>query len=289
MLQQSDINGISLEDGYVKSGGQDPYVALISILKNDYPMHFHNFYEMELVVEGHGYQQINGRKLAVHPGSFYLVTPKDIHGYFVDEEIKIISIHIMDFGMDAMLMNALGYAQCMHYVELNEEQFGHMHYAMNLLANSFFQGAQPRPQYVYPLLATLVSYIVFASETVVYENLSLVTSSTFRKIQEYIERNFTQPLRLTEVAEYAYLHPCYLSSVFSKWFGCSFPTYINRYRLERAATLLAVTDASISEIAFSAGFGNLSHFIRCFKKTYHISPKAYRITKKKKGLPGSLA
>lgn len=282
MLYKTDVNGISLYDGNESGDDRNSYVTLISILKNNYPMYFHKFYEMELVIEGCEYQQINGKKIFVQPGSFYLITPKDIHGYFVTEEIKIISIHILNFEMDTVLMNTLGRAQCMHYVELNEDQFPHVRFSMELLTETFFSGTQPYPKYINSLLVTLVSYIIYASNTVMYENLSSGTTSTFRRIQDFIEDNFARPINLTQVAEHVFLHPGYLSSVFSKWFGCSFPTYVNRYRLERAATLLAVTDAPISEVAFSSGFGNVSNFIRCFSRMYHLSPKAYRMVKKKK-------
>ena len=52
--------------------------------------------------------------------------------------------------------------------------------------------------------------------------------------------------------------------------------HVNRMRLERAAYKLAVTDASVLDIALAVGFKNHETFTRAFRRHYKESPAAWR-------------
>jgi AraC-like DNA-binding protein len=46
--------------------------------------------------------------------------------------------------------------------------------------------------------------------------------------------------------------------------------------LELAKSYLEAGKTNISEVAFSSGFENLSHFSRVFKQKYGVSPLKYK-------------
>ena len=60
----------------------------------------------------------------------------------------------------------------------------------------------------------------------------------------------------------------------------SFPVrlieYLNEYRIEKAARKLRLTDLSVTDIAYSCGFSDLSYFIKTFKRIKGVSPGKYR-------------
>ena len=56
---------------------------------------------------------------------------------------------------------------------------------------------------------------------------------------------------------------------------------INRHRIEYAAEQMLRTDQRIIDIAFDAGFNDLSTFNRIFQKIKSIPPSEYRKTEKK--------
>ena len=58
--------------------------------------------------------------------------------------------------------------------------------------------------------------------------------------------------------------------------GISPSTYINRVRIEHAASQLARTPRPIPEIVSDCGIENVSHFYRLFRSHYGTTPKAYR-------------
>ena len=47
-------------------------------------------------------------------------------------------------------------------------------------------------------------------------------------------------------------------------------------RLTHACHLLESTSLPVTEVALQSGFPNVSHFIRCFHRTYQMSPLQYR-------------
>ena len=52
--------------------------------------------------------------------------------------------------------------------------------------------------------------------------------------------------------------------------------YLNSYRIEKAAAKLLSTDESVTDIAYSCGFNDLSYFIKVFRDFKGISPKQFR-------------
>ena len=52
--------------------------------------------------------------------------------------------------------------------------------------------------------------------------------------------------------------------------------YLNDHRLNLAAELLRITDATVLDIAGRVGFDNLSYFNRLFKRRYGMTPREYR-------------
>ena len=52
--------------------------------------------------------------------------------------------------------------------------------------------------------------------------------------------------------------------------------YIVLYRIERAARKLRNSQLSVTEIAFSCGFNDLSYFIKTFKNIKGVTPTKFR-------------
>lgn len=64
--------------------------------------------------------------------------------------------------------------------------------------------------------------------------------------------------------------------VFGAVTGATPHQYLIRSRLRRAARLLADEDRSITDVALDAGFGDLSNFVRTFRRAAGVTPGAFR-------------
>ncbi|MGY3211856.1 helix-turn-helix domain-containing protein [Mucilaginibacter sp. HD30] len=63
---------------------------------------------------------------------------------------------------------------------------------------------------------------------------------------------------------------------FQREFQCTPRQWINQERLAYSSILLHNTNDSVAEIAYAAGFDNVSHFIKLFKRQFGFTPNAAR-------------
>jgi AraC-like DNA-binding protein len=104
-------------------------------------------------------------------------------------------------------------------------------------------------------------------------------ASALRRVQEFIESRLDdEELDLPTIAKKQHLSVRYLNKLFERE-GISIARWIRMRRLERCRIDLEDINnrgRQIGEIAYSHGFGNVSHFNRQFKSHFGCSPKAFR-------------
>ena len=105
---------------------------------------------------------------------------------------------------------------------------------------------------------------------------SLKYLERLKQINDYVELNYSQPLKLEQVAANFNYDSAYFSRFFKKYMGISFSEYVNTVRLEKAYYQLRDTDMTILDIAMANGFFSVKSFYNVFKKHYFLSPKQYR-------------
>ncbi|MDB5056961.1 MAG: LacI family transcriptional regulator [Chloroflexi bacterium] len=113
---------------------------------------------------------------------------------------------------------------------------------------------------------------------VVRESSARTTATTERWafVLRHMQENFLRDISAREIASMIGLDPHYFSHQFCRIYGRRFTEYINELRLEYAAQLLTTTDLTVEAVARAAGFGGVNHFYVLFKRTYHLSPHAFR-------------
>lgn len=100
--------------------------------------------------------------------------------------------------------------------------------------------------------------------------------SRLKNILSYIRENCDRPITLEDMAQTAEMSPKYFGSYFKNMTGKTPIEYLNEYRIEIACRKLTHTDNSVTEIAFSCGFNDLSYFIKTFKMIKGMSPGKFR-------------
>ena len=72
------------------------------------------------------------------------------------------------------------------------------------------------------------------------------------------------------------LSPFHFLRLFASVLGVTPHQYVVRSRLRHAARLLADDGASITDVAYDVGFGDLSNFVRTFHRAAGVSPRRFR-------------
>ncbi|QDP39633.1 response regulator transcription factor [Radiobacillus deserti] len=97
-----------------------------------------------------------------------------------------------------------------------------------------------------------------------------------KKLLEYVNQHYAEPLGLTELAEHFHFNPSYLSNYFSTHHGEGFSEYVNKVRITKACELLKKSKQSISNISEEVGYSDPSYFSKVFKKMVGVSPSQFR-------------
>jgi len=95
--------------------------------------------------------------------------------------------------------------------------------------------------------------------------------------RDYLLSCADRTVRLRDAARAACLSPYHFHRVFTSAFGQTPHQHLTRYRLERAAHLLASTSRSVTEICLESGFDSLGSFSSLFRRRFHVSPSRFRV------------
>lgn len=107
-----------------------------------------------------------------------------------------------------------------------------------------------------------------------------------RTVLQYIKENYQRPLSVAELAGVCHFSEYYFMRFFKQHMNMTCVEYVNQYRMEIAAGRLAGEEASITDIALDTGFNNLSYFNRVFRRSFGMTPKAYRQALSQKSASG---
>lgn len=96
------------------------------------------------------------------------------------------------------------------------------------------------------------------------------------RVVSYIARDLSRRVPLVLAAQIAGLETRYFSKRFHRTVGISFAEWNARTRMEEAKRLLEIDDLSITAIAASVGYVDLTTFARAFRRCEQRCPREYR-------------
>jgi transcriptional regulator GlxA family with amidase domain len=93
-----------------------------------------------------------------------------------------------------------------------------------------------------------------------------------------MHNNIDEPLTVDELASCVGISRRQLERLFCRHVNATPSRYNLELRLTRARQLLQQTNKSLADIAVASGFVSISHFRRCFREFFEISPGRFRAT-----------
>ena len=146
-----------------------------------------------------------------------------------------------------------------------------------------------------PLLERHMEWIVQIIETEDFDDLCHVLAaalddfmeSIFRqgaapvpravqKALDFIAENYTEPIRLEEIANAVGLSTFRIAHLLKETTGKTALQNIHYLRVQEACRLLEESNMSCTDIAYETGFGDQSYFIKQFRKWMGVTPAKYR-------------
>jgi AraC-like DNA-binding protein len=118
-----------------------------------------------------------------------------------------------------------------------------------------------------------------AAITIPYEKTAAPDRAGTEKsrIIDYLAAAYKEPdLSQSAMAGKLGIRPARIREILKASFKLGFKEYLNLVRISEAKRLLSSTDLSILEIAFTAGFNNVTHFNRTFRAGEGMTPGEFR-------------
>ena len=95
------------------------------------------------------------------------------------------------------------------------------------------------------------------------------------RIDEYIEKNYSQPITMRSIADLLIMHENYISRMYKSIRGITVMRHLRDVRIDKAKKLLLSDKYTVEQISKMVGFSNYKHFIEIFKKVERITPGKY--------------
>ena len=180
-------------------------------------------------------------------------------------------------SLDAQWVEELGAEQGVERVEVRPTFSGDplMWELLLALTNEVLTDNPSGPLYPESLASALAARLVRG------HNVSLrprggLSSTTLRRVAEYIEAHLAAPLRLQDLAGIAGISAYQFARRFKRSTGLPPHQYVLQRRIERARDLLRADNMTVLAVALNCGFTSQSHFSFVFRNLTGVSPRRYR-------------
>ena len=242
-------------------------------LSEPFPLHRHEFFEIEFITSGNGLMVLNGKNKQLKTGVLYLLRPSDFHEYFPSSPLEIITLTFNFTLLPHFLSDYIAFQGSSFFMELDNPSFKAFLSLLSILQKEYDGDAPFKDYYLKNIISCLlISLFRLSTE----QKLEPQSDDIFPALN-YLHLNFAESPDLTTVAKIVHLNPSYFSTLFKKKTNKTYTEYLNDLKITHAKRLLKINDLSILDIGMSCGFNSQSNFSRVFHNYVGMSPTEYRI------------
>ncbi len=245
--------------------------------------HTHDFYEINYVLGGELVNEISGRSVRMRAGDAVLLHPGVFHIPSAGEGATVLNILIRPHWLERALAS-VGDGPLFRFASTASGE-DYMEYLL-------FFGASDAEDAARLLLAergATAPHAALAAEGGLLLLLAALGRawrveeaegrdagfSRFAGILAYLYEHSATVTAATLAARFGY-SSAHLSRLFRRYTGTTPAALLQRTRLDRAAALLLVRDATVTAVATEVGIPCLPYFHRIFRRTFAMTPEEYR-------------
>lgn len=249
-----------------------PIRATLSTASEGTALHSHDYYEVEIILDGEALHNLNSESYHIGAGSAYILGPASFHSYDIGKPLKLFCINFDGSVIPEKLFFKMATIGAGKKIELSKERLGDVVKLCELLVkDSKKRNGGCSVELCECILAMLLGEVEGEDE----DNRSQRFDVGMQRALIYLNSHFYESPSLSVVAREANYHPNYFSEMFTAYFGQSFSSKLNDLKINYAKVLLK-SGFSVTETCFRSGFKSMSSFLSVFKEKTGISPKRYK-------------
>lgn len=262
-----DVPGKMKKPLAVVCGGFERCRADYVIDRKDFP-----YYAIEYVAEGTGELAVAGKSYALNPGMVFSYGPGIPHVIRSDPD-NVLQKYFIDFtgsGAYGLLKTVLlSEGGCVRIS--NPQIIGGIFEQLQYAGISRGVNSARMSALLMETLILLIGQTMFSG----HETANFA-AATYHRCREHIGRYFNSIKTLDEISGSCGIDKAYLCRLFKKFSGASPYSHLMKLKMNSAAVRLKTSEITLKNIAFENGFKDPYHFSKAFKRTYGISPDAFR-------------
>lgn len=238
-------------------------------LSGYYPLHWHDYYEIEYVTAGSGKCIINDVEHPFKVGDLFFLTPSDFEEVILTPNENASFINI---SFDNNWISNSIYGSLSEGIVIPD----YPSYLIERINNEYNNNDVHNAQYIQYLLNCVLIDIIRKSTDININASYSKYSEYVHKALKYVHAHFREQISQTDVADNIGLSRNYFCSKFHAEVGMNFKQFLTELRLKYSVSLLINSDLSITDVCMLSGFNDFSNYFHIFKKRYTLSPLQYR-------------
>ena len=238
-----------------------------------FPNHFHEYYVLGVVTSGRRFLVCKNREYTVGAGDLLIFNPLDNH---TCEQIDDLALDWRCLNIEKEVMHrAVAEISGQDYLPIFASTVVSQSDAVPILTDlhamimSESKDFNKEENFYF-----LIEQLITDNTEPIKETLSKL-SAEIQATCDYMERNYTQTIRLADLSAVSGLNKYTLIRNFTRQKGITPYQYLSAIRVDKAKKLLSAGVSPI-ETAMQTGFTDQSHFTRFFKDFIGLTPKLYQ-------------
>ncbi|SFR84651.1 AraC family transcriptional regulator [Anaeromicropila populeti] len=248
------------------------------------PYHWHIEYEIIRILEGTFMITLDEKEMTAEQGDILLIKDGVLHGGVPNNccyECIVFDMKMLVKENDIcsqFIHQITEHQTLLHSCFKNSAANKNLHFFADIIFHSI---SQKPPGYQLLAKSGLYGFIGFLFQNKLYDQNTYAGMTkqnqinALKKALTLIEQSYSSTLTLEALSKAANMSPKYFCRFFKAMTHKTPIDYLNYYRIERAAYLIATSDLPITTVSYICGFNDLSYFIKLFKRYKGSTPKKY--------------
>lgn len=231
-------------------------------------------YLIHYIIDGEGSYTVNNTTYKLKKNQGFLICPNVLTYYEADKDNPWSYMWVGFNGVKAQTY--------LNYANLNEENLI-FEYSKDDSLKDYISEMLKLKERDYSnelklegLLYFFMSKLAEVRKDTLNQKVYKSTELYLEKSVEFIENNYSNNIKINDIASYIGINRSYLTHIFKKNINMSPQEFLVNYKIDKACELLKNTDLSIKAVAGSVGYLDPLTFSKIFKKITGDNPKGYR-------------
>lgn len=254
--------------------------------------HSHQFFEMVYVLEGKAYHTLDGEKIMIQKGDYFIIDYDSYHhyDYIKGQNFRIINClfrpEFIDYGLKdcrkfRSLLNhyllrtsfsSLSYNPTQIILHDTDES---ILFLMKRIVKEFTDELSGNLELI---RCMLIQMLILSMRKIEKKEVYKTTNEEITFMLDYIDKHYAEDLSLSFFSDRFNYSPTYLSMKFKAECGMNFTEALQRARLKQALFLISTSNKTVPEIAEIIGYNDTKFFLKIFKKYTGMTPREFKKT-----------